>query len=546
MRWILATISLGVLVLWPPSGRAVPAPETTGSPALGWPGLGASPPRSVRRAERQVVWVFLAGRGGQRDDERVVPDEHAVWRREARGRATRLPDPDLRVSSSYLSSLKAGGATLRTQSRWFNAVSLAATPSQLEKIRALPFVREVRPVAVGRKQPDPRPVGRRPEAAPRLEYGSSFNQLEMIGVPAVHDAGLSAAGVRVLMLDTGYYTDHTAFGNGRVLAEWDFINQDGETQNEPGDPDSQHRHGTATATALGGLWPGQLYGPAFACQFLLAKTEDTSSETPVEEDYYVAALEWGEAQGADVASGSLSYTDWYTFEDLDGQTAVVTQAVDLAVALGLSVVASAGNSRGDAWGHIGTPADAFGVISVGAVDELGQLAWFSSPGPTFDGRIKPEVTAQGVSVAAAGWDNPTSLRFFSGTSLSCPLVAGCAALLLEAHPFWTPGQVRSALMRTADRASMPDNDYGWGIINLPAALLAFPEPGPVNISIQGDLVQLSWPDSDYAHYRIYQASQPWGPFTLIGESADTSWTGQSLLQQGSGFFRIQGLVDPLR
>jgi hypothetical protein len=539
---LLAIILLPALLA--SASRSAPPLSADGSPSA-WPGL-AAPVRPAAPAGPQAVWVFLSGRGGQKSPERVAADPRALWRRAARGLDSQLADPDLKVSSSFLRSLRATGVRLRTQSRWFNAVSLWATPAQLEQIRALPFVREVRPVARGRRPPDPRPVGRRAESPSRLQYGGSFNQLEMLGVPAAHETGLSGAGVRVLMLDTGYYTDHAAFGSGRVIAEWDFINQDGETQNQPGDPEGQHRHGTATATALGGCMPGQLYGPAFACQFLLAKTEDTASETPVEEDYFVAALEWGEAQGADVASASLSYTDWYTFADMDGQTALVTQAVDLAVGLGVAVVVAAGNYRNDAWGHIGAPADAFGVISVGAVNEQGQLAWFSSPGPTADGRLKPEVTAQGVNVAAAGWENPASLRAFSGTSLSCPLVAGCAALLLEAHPLWTPGQVRSALMRTADRAGMPDNDFGWGVVNLPAALQAFPEPGPVSISIQGELVRLSWPDRGYDHYRVYHALQLVGPFTLVGESADTVWTGQNLLQQGSGFFRIQGLVEPLR
>ncbi len=507
----------------------------------GWPGLAPAPPSQDKGGTR-VMWVFFSGRGGRAEQEWVQAADKARWRREVRGDARRLGQPDLRVSQSFVRSVRESGAKLRTQSRWFNAVSVEGNKAQLDRLRALPFVREMRPVAVSRRRPAPRTVGDA-HPQPRLEYGPSFNQLEMLGVPQAHAAGLSGSGIRVLMLDTGYFTDHVAFGTGRVLAEWDFINQDGETQNEAGDPASQHRHGTATASALGGHWPGQLFGPAFNCQFLLAKTEDTSSETPVEEDYYVAALEWGEAQGADVASGSLGYTDWYNWEDLDGHTALVTQAVDMAVALGMSVVVSAGNSRGDAWGHIGTPADAFGVISVGAVDEAGQLAWFSSPGPTYDGRTKPEVSAQGLNVAAAGWDNATNLRFFAGTSLSCPLVAGCAALLLEAHPLWTPAQVRAALMSTADRASMPDNDYGWGVVDLPAALAAFPEPGPVAISLTGDQVVLSWPDSGYASYRIYRADHAWGPFTFLGETTQSSWSGPRELTQGSAFFRVQGQVS---
>jgi len=503
--------------------------------ATAWPGLQQAVPPA--RAGVQVVWVQFRDRGGSR--ERVAADPHAVWRRQARGRMDRLEDPDLRVAPAYVKAVRDLGVRLRTQSRWLNAVSCEADAAQLARLRSLPFVMAVKPVAVGRRKADPRAMGR-PDPAARLQYGTSFGQLEMLGVPAAHDAGLSGAGVRVLMLDTGYYKEHEAFGSGRILDEWDFIQQDGNTQNQAGDPEAQHRHGTATATALGGHWPGQLYGPAYACQFLLAKTEDTSSETPVEEDYYVAALEWGENRGADVASASLGYTDWYQWEDLDGRTAVTTLAVDMAVDLGMCVVVSAGNARDDEWGHINTPADAFGVVSTGAVDATGALTWFSSPGPTYDGRIKPEVSAQGLNVAAAGWSGPADLRYFAGTSLSCPLVAGCAALLLEAHPLWTPAQVRAALMSTADRADAPDNDYGWGIVNLPAALDAFPEPGPVGIRLAGGGIRLSWPRSGYERFRVYGAEQPWGPFQLLGESADTTWqTGA----QNQGFYRVQGLVE---
>jgi serine protease AprX len=529
-RRLIHILVAGLLALGPLSGDGIAVP-----PAAAWPGLqDASRSGS---AERQVVWVQFRDRGGSR--ERVAPDPHAVWRRQARGRVGRLADPDLRVAPAYVKSVREVGVRLRTQSRWLNAVSCEASSAQLSNLRALPFVQEVKPVAVGRRKADPRAMGR-PDPASRLQYGTSIGQLDMLGVPAAHEAGLSGAGVRVLMIDTGYYTDHTAFGEGRILDQWDFIQQDGVTQNQPGDPEAQHRHGTATATALGGHWPGQLYGPAYACQFLLAKTEDTASETPVEEDYYVAALEWGENRGADVASASLGYTDWYQWEDLDGLTAVTTRAVDMAVGLGLCVVASAGNARDDDWGHIGTPADAFGVISTGAVDAAGALTWFSSPGPTYDGRIKPEVSAQGLNVAAAGWGGPADLRYFAGTSLSCPLVAGCAALLLEAHPLWTPAQVRAALMSTADRADAPDNDYGWGIVNLPAALDAFPEPGPVGISLAAGQVRLSWPRNGYERFRVYGAEQPWGSYQLLGESADTTWTGAA---RSSGFYRVLGLVE---
>lgn len=215
---------------------------------------------------------------------------------------------------------------------------------------------------------------------------------------------------------------------------------------------------------------GVIRGVAYECKFLLAKTEILDEEIIAEEDQYVAALEWGEALGADVASSSLGYLDWYTYDDMDGETAITTQAVDYAVGLGLVCVTAMGNEGNSNWYYMIAPADADSVIAVGAVDSLGQIASFSSHGPTFDGRIKPEVVARGVATFAAGTGSPTSFISANGTSLSTPLVAGASALLLQAHPNWTPMMVREALMMTANSATSPNNDYGFGLIDVMAAL----------------------------------------------------------------------------
>jgi subtilisin family serine protease len=184
---------------------------------------------------------------------------------------------------------------------------------------------------------------------------------------------------------------------------------------------------------------------------------------PIEEDQYVAGLEWGESLGADIASSSLGYIDWYEFEDLDGMTAVTTIAVNTAIENGMVVVTAVGNSG---TGGIVVPADAENVIACGAVDSDGNIASFSSQGPTADGRIKPEVCALGVSTYCAGVNSTSAYRYENGTSLATPLVAGAAACVLQAHPDWTPQQVREALMMTASDPENPDNQYGWGIIDV--------------------------------------------------------------------------------
>lgn len=444
------------------------------------------PSRFITAQDSLDVWIIFTDRGYQTQESLISALEKAENNLLPANRARRqkvrsvslVDEKDLPVSAGYVQAILDQGCRFRTVSRYINAVSVRVPFSKLRILADFPFVAEVRAVAKGRRyEPD---IGWNislsgfPQTAglDELDYGPSYNQLNQINVVAVHDSGYSGEGVLVCLLDTGFFTDHEALVNQPVLAEWDFINNDPETQNEPGDRWDQHNHGTYTFSTLGGAHDGDLYGPAYGATFIIGKTESVEFEQPIEEDWYVAGLEWADSLGAQVVSTSLGYFDWYTFADLDGNTAVTTIGVDAAVANGIICVTAAGNERNTSWGHIIAPADADSVIAVGAVNSSGTLATFSSPGPTYDGRIKPEVCARGVetwcAVPAGGQTNVYG--GVGGTSLSTPLVGGSCALILEAHPDWTPMQVREALMNTASNAENPNNDYGWGIIDVLAAI----------------------------------------------------------------------------
>ena len=452
-------------------------------------------------------WIYFTDKGLKTEADLEVAlqlsmdnlNERTKQRR-SKTRGPKLVDErDIPVLLDYIDEIKYTGVIIRTVSKWLNAVSVSGTIEQLRSISDFPFVKKIDPVYGGkRKSPVQRSLLKSSTEPGRSDYGPSYDQLDQINVIAAHEAGYTGAGVRVLMLDTGYYTDHEAIHGEQVIAEWDFINNDGETQNEEGDHDSQHNHGTYTLSALGGRFDGELYGPAYEAEFLLAKTEDVSQEVPIEEDQYVAGLEWGESLGADIASSSLGYIDWYEFEDLDGMTAVTTIAVNTAIENGMVVVTAVGNSGA---GGIVVPADAENVIACGAVDSDGNIASFSSQGPTADGRIKPEVCALGVSTYCAGVNSTSAYRYENGSSLATPLVAGAAACVLQAHPDWIPQQVREALMMTASDPENPDNQYGWGIIDVIEAInynnpnpfypayytLSNPFPNPFNSWIQFDV-----------------------------------------------------------
>jgi serine protease AprX len=466
----------------PVSSRAwLPKQTPVIAPALERSLEGQAPGTPVR------VWVYFTDKGLLDDtqlESALAAEERALtprcaWRRAKTMTGRRVSFEDLPVSQTHVQRISASGGRLRQVSRWLNAASIEIAAERVPELAGLDFVRAVTPVAAFKR----RPVGTfplrgesiAPTTAGELDYGDSFAQLQQINVPAAQRLGFIGQGVIVCMMDTGFRKDHLAFqlaySEHRVLAEWDFVQHDGDTHDGPGDPPGQESHGTSTWSTLGGAVPGQLFGPAYGASFLLAKTEDTGSERPIEEDNWVAGLEWADAHGADVVSSSLGYIDWYTYADLDGQTAVTTRAADTAAARGILVVTAAGN-EGPGPGSLIAPADARNVVACGAVDAAGAIAGFSSRGPTFDGRVKPELCARGVSTRCAVSSAIDAFGYASGTSLSTPLVAGAAAVVLSAHPDWTPLQLRQALLTSGSQSHAPDNTYGWGLPDTLLALLS--------------------------------------------------------------------------
>lgn len=431
----------------------------------------------------EKVWIFFQDKG-HKAATKYASSDLGLTPQSLERRARILPPDalidsyDLPLCSSYLDRLEALGAEIRVTSRWLNGVSAVLTRAQKHEIREWPFVKAVRPVAYSDMvlPESPLPAGpRRMHSSEEhvYNYGTSRTQNEMIRVPDVHDLGITGSRVMIGMLDTGFdYRDRDVFAHLDVVAEYDFIWDDDTTANGMNDPDRQDDHGTETLSVIAGYLPGMLIGPAFQARYALAKTEWLATETRVEEDNWVAGLEWLEAQGVDIVSSSVAYNIFdegfaYTYDDLDGRTCVTTLAAEIAFQKGVVVVNSAGNERNDPWHYIMSPADGPHVLAAGAVDLTGEITYFSSVGPTADGRYKPDVMAMGMGVVAANPNRDSDYDFFylSGTSFSCPLVAGVCALVLDAHPELPPIEIRNAVRRTADRASNPDTLYGWGIVN---------------------------------------------------------------------------------
>ena len=383
---------------------------------------------------------------------------------------------DIPIKPDYISSLESLGIKIENNLKWFNAVSAYLTDQQFEEILQLNFIDKIDKVRIlkfSNKLPEVTgPLSKQSYLDFPINYGESFDQLQLSDIPIVHSKGITGEGVLIGMLDTGFdWKNHESLQNATILAEYDFVNKDSITSDEENDQPGQQNHGTLTFSVVGGFKDSSLIGSGFGSDFILAKTEDIRSETHVEEDNYAAALQWMENLGVDITSASLGYSQFdastfsYTYEDMDGKTTIVTRAAEIAFRKGVLTVNSAGNEGGTPWFFIIAPADGFNTIGVGAVDLNNQIASFSSRGPTFDGRIKPDVVARGVLVYGAQAGNFSGYFRASGTSLSAPIASGIASLLLSAYPHLKNTQLRNILFETAGNTTTPNNERGYGLLS---------------------------------------------------------------------------------
>ncbi len=446
------------------------------------------------RPSARVVWVYFADKGDMAPAVREAAlaelgasyPARALERRRLRRSAPGLVDErDLPVPTAHIDAVSAMGVRIRVVSRWLNAVSVeldatADEQQQIALLRSLPRVVRIEPVGVRIRST---PAFRHDRASGADgHHGLATEQLDQIGIVPLHDMGFTGDGIIIGILDTGFKRTHLAFNHPanplHVIAEYDFVDDDPTTSPQPGDHPDQHVHGTLILGALAAYLPGELVGAAPGASYILCKTEDITQEVPQEEDFYVAGLEFIEFHGGDIATSSLGYIDWYTQSQLNGATAVTTIAVNIATQNGVVCVTAAGNRGHDAnpmTSNLIAPADAFDVITVGAVSSEGSTVGFSSDGPTADGRIKPELMARGArtwTVDAgddAGFSNP------SGTSMATPLIAGAAACLLSARPHWDIARLRGLMFNAASEQRQhgrPDPLFvrGYGIADAASSL----------------------------------------------------------------------------
>ncbi len=458
--------------------------------------LSPSVQRWVENPSQQSikVWILLTDKGPDvasrlREVQQQLTPAARLRRQLHRPLNHLVDESDLPVYAEYLRKIENNVQRVVVQSRWLNAVSAYVTADQIQTLLSFPFVQRIQPVRRFRiadpvaAVPVSKAVMAKSSAnrTTEIEYGPSYNQLNQINVIPLHELGYTGEGITIAMLDAGFQNlEHETFAHMDIADTWDFPNNDSNVENQSGQL-GEGTHGTYTLSTIGGFTEGMLVGPAFNATFLLYKTEVTDWERHVEEDYWVAAAERAEQQGAWIISSSLGYSTFdsgegdYTWEDMDGNTTIVTRGADRAAQKGLLVITSAGNegSTPVPQNTLVAPSDGDSVIAAAAVDEFGYRASFSSVGPSADGRVKPDLAARGVGTYCASPATNRSYTQVSGTSLSCPLVAGAAAIVWQVNPRLSNMQVREALRRTASQADQPDRYLGWGIVNAYEAAFYF-------------------------------------------------------------------------
>lgn len=403
-----------------------------------------------------------------------------------------IDEYDIPVNPQYLQAVANCGAQLLNPSKWLNGVTVHVTdPSVIDAINALGFVSTVRSCPNDLKAQEQKQRWLANEMKPmvvnrgsRGYYGGAEDQVTQLKVNVLHDMGYDGTDVIVAILDGGFIgTDvHSCFDNmreeGRLLGVRDYVYGSTSVYN-------QSTHGTSCLSTMAAYDPNTMVGTAPKASYYLIHTEDAETENIVEEYNWVSGAEYADSLGVDVCSTSLGYVDFempqwdHPYSDFDGYTAPMTIGAEIAASRGMVCVNAAGNDGPNPY-TLGIPADAEHILTIGAVNASGERADFSSVGPTYDGRIKPDVMAMGEgSFVASGypeWD--WNYYNGNGTSFATPILAGAVACLRQARPYVSVQGICDAVRACGNHADNPDSYYGYGIPDFSQALelLSVDEP----------------------------------------------------------------------
>lgn len=393
---------------------------------------------------------------------------------------------DYPVHTPYIDSLRHAGVEVCHTSRWFNGATCRMSTDQAAQVEQWSFVASVEQTRedststmynvrctkynVRCTKDD---VRRTMDAGARTD-----EQLDLLNLTPLHQAGFEGQGILMAICDGGFTNANTlpCFRQELELGHFDFT--------DDADPfyGNEGTHGLACLSTISAL-TDNYHGAATRAHYYLMRSEEMNSESPKEMDNLIAALEKADSLGVNIFSVSLGYfyfdnPDWNLSHDmLDGSTTRLSIATTIAARKGMLVCVAAGNEAQSEWHKICVPADADSILSIGAVTATGEMSTFSSYGPSADGRVKPEVCAQGVQTALIAPDGTVVQS--NGTSFAAPTIAGLAASLWSALPNENAMQIRQRIIDSSDRALTPDyQQFGYGIPDAWKAYTIYDEQTP--------------------------------------------------------------------
>lgn len=387
-----------------------------------------------------------------------------------------VDETDLPLSATYIKKLEDIGCTVVAKSKWLNTVSVLCSSSlyTYNQLAELPFVNKVTLVynkaglVVSHPSNILLPIVNRGEKS--VDYGLATEQIKIHNGDFLHSSGYKGQGMTIAILDGGFATvddPSSSFNNISIVGTKSFVYNQEEVY-------AHTFHGTNVLSCIAGNYAGRFVGSAPEADYWLFCSEDMKSEYPVEEDYWVTAAEYADSVGVDLINSSLGYSTFndpsmsFTYESLDGKTTHITKGADMAAGKGIFVVSSAGNEGNTGWKYIQAPADGEQVFTVGAVRVDSLVGFFSSRGPTYDGRIKPDVMAVGEQTAIM--DGSGYVSKSNGTSYAAPIMTGLVACLWQANPHLNNKEIADIIRRSSDRYTNPDADYGYGIPDMKKAM----------------------------------------------------------------------------
>ncbi|CAM4157489.1 S8 family serine peptidase [Flavobacterium antarcticum] len=390
---------------------------------------------------------------------------------------------DVPIFPSYISQItNATGITVKAKSKWLNALHIRGSVENIQQLTSLSFVDYIQfadktlnasNLGKGAAAADFQAVNKVLDVQITFAYGDSNNQIAMLGGDLLHEQDFTGTGKTIAVMDAGFPGVNTAapfqrlFNNNLILGGYDFVNRSTDFY-------TGGSHGTLVLSTMGGYTENSLVGTAPDAAYYLFITEDIANENPLEESNWVEAAEEADRLGVDIITTSLGYFSYdnpnysYTYEDMNGLNSFASRGADVAFSRGIICVTSAGNSGATVNPHISVPADATTTLAVGAVDASGIYTSFSSIGPSFDGRVKPDVAAQGVQAVVS--DPSGNIGLASGTSFSGPITAGMVACLWQALPTKTNVEIIQIIKQSASIYTNPTPQLGYGIPNYNTAL----------------------------------------------------------------------------